>query len=139
MESASGSFVVNLGSSGGPPPPKTDTASLAAYVPSTCQNAGTFLGLIVGPCCCVFLVVPLAVLLPLYLLAESGYDARSGYLYGMVVLLALGLFVMLFSLRKTLGGGVCCMPPAPERYVRLWCLLPLCVWSYHDTTHSDTP
>jgi hypothetical protein len=62
--------------------------------------------------CCAFLII-----LPIIIIAVFGDDSNYGDAEGnrviAYVLLGLGLFCVLFSLRKTFGEGGVCMPAAP--------------------------
>ena len=63
--------------------------------------------------CLLCAIVPFAILLPIALTTSSD-STKTALLIILIIMAGLGFLYLLFVLRKTLYGGVCCMPPAPE-------------------------
>ena len=83
-------------------------ADLAALgVPTCCSGSGEFFSYC-GTFCLITVIVPCAVLLPL----SAGEPALAVVA---IVLVALGVFYFLWSLRVTLTAGGVCLPPPPPR------------------------
>jgi len=84
---------------------------ITGKVPQTCTGARPFL-CIVFWWCLLTLLIPLAVLLPIYFLFHVGNQA---ILIVLCILAGLGLLVCCFSLRQVIVGA-CCPPPIPPEH-----------------------
>src|SRR5687767_14934775 len=72
-------------------------------------------------CCLLSLIIPLAVLLPLYLLGPFPTEVDSILLYVLIALTALGVLYLLYSAYPVMTLGILCQPPTPELANSLVC------------------